>query len=83
MASSTRKPMASVSAINDRLSRLYPSSRIAMKVSRSDSGRATAGMSVSVARPRNRKITNTTRTKAIRSVACTSPTEWTIDCERS
>jgi len=35
-------------AISERLSRLYPNRRMAMKVSRSDIGSATAGISVSV-----------------------------------
>ena len=83
MASSTRNPMASVSAISDRLSRLYPNWRMAINVSRSDNGSATAGMSVSVALPRNMKITATTSTNANISVACTSATELTIVCERS
>ena len=75
--------MASVSAISERLSRLYPSSCIATNVRRSDNGRATAGISVSAARPRKRKITTTTRTKAMRSVCSTSATEVTIVRERS
>ncbi len=49
--------------------------RIAMNVISSDSGSATAGISVSVARPRNTKITITTRTNAMSSVTCTSATE--------
>ncbi len=54
-----------------------------MKVRRSESGSATAGMSVSATRPRKTKITATTRTKAITSVVVTSSTEWTIVSERS
>ena len=54
-----------------------------MNVRSSESGRATAGMSVSVTRPRNTKITSTTSTKAIRSVVCTSLTEFTMLRERS
>ena len=83
IASSTRNPMASVSAISERLSRLYPSSCIATNVRRSDNGRATAGIRVSAARPRKRKITTTTRTKAMTSVCSTSATEVTIVRERS
>ena len=75
--------MASVSAMSERLSRLYPRSFMAMKVRRSESGSATAGMSVSVARPRKRKMTSTTRTKAMTRVHCTSATELTILWERS
>ena len=65
MASSTRKPMAKVRAMSDRLSKLYPSNSIAMNVMSSESGRAIAGIKVSFARPRNMKITNTTSTKAM------------------
>ena len=83
MASSTRNPIASVSAISDRLSRLYPSMFITRKVSSSDNGSATAGISVSVARPRNRKITITTNTNAIPSVSFTSCTLFTIVSDRS
>jgi hypothetical protein len=45
---------------------------ITTNVSSSDSGSATAGMIVSAARPRKRKITSTTRTKAMTSVSWTS-----------
>ena len=45
MASSTTKPVATVSAISDRLSRLKPSRYIAPKVPISDSGTATLGTS--------------------------------------
>ncbi len=83
IASSTRNPMARVSAISDKLSRLYPSARIAMNVIRSDSGKATAGISVSVARPRKTKITITTSAKAMSSVVWTSETECTMLSERS
>ena len=65
IASSTRNPIASVRAISDRLSRLYPSTFITTNVSRIDSGSATTGMSVSVARPRKTKITITTRMNAM------------------
>jgi hypothetical protein len=50
-----QKPIASVSAISERLSRLYPSICMTMNVSSSDRGSATAGISVSVARPRKRR----------------------------
>ncbi len=83
MASSTRKPMARVSAIRVRLFRLYPSARIATNVRSSDNGSATAGIRVSRARPRKTKITRTTRVKAMSRVSCTSATELTMDRERS
>ena len=59
------------------------SAYITEKVSRSESGRATTGIKVSVARPRNAKMTRMTRTKAMKSVVCTSETECTIVNERS
>ena len=64
MASSTTKPVAMVSAIRERLSRLYPNRYITPNVEISDTGTATAG--IKVAR-RFRRNTNTTR--------ITSPTE--------
>src|SRR5438445_59720 len=50
---------------------------ITTNVSSSDNGSAIAGISVSVARPRNKKITSTTSPKAISSVAWTSFTLFT------
>src|SRR6266567_3216435 len=52
MASSTRKPMARVSAINVRLLMEKLRMYITATVSNNDIGKATAGISVSVARPR-------------------------------
>ena len=75
IASSTKNPIASVRAISDKLSRLYPKARIATKVISNDKGSATVGINVSVARPRKAKITITTRTNAISSVVSTSVTE--------
>jgi hypothetical protein len=46
MASSTTKPVAMVSAISDRLSRLKPARYMTAKVPASDTGTATLGMSV-------------------------------------
>ena len=83
MASSTRNPIANVSAISDRLSRLYPSTCIAMNVSSSDSGSAIAGINVSVARPRKMKMMNTTSANAMMSVSFTSRTLLTIVWDRS
>ena len=51
---------------------------MATNVRSSDSGSATAGIRVSAARPRNTKITITTRTKATTRVSCTSCTEATM-----
>ena len=52
IASSTRKPIASVSAISVRLLMEKLSMYITATVSSNDIGNATAGISVSVARPR-------------------------------
>jgi hypothetical protein len=52
IASSTRKPMASVRAINVRLLMEKFNMYITATVSSSDIGSATAGINVSVARPR-------------------------------
>src|SRR6266498_1391612 len=82
IASSTRNPIASVSAINDKLSRLYPRARIAINVMSNESGSATVGISVSVARPKKAKITNTTRTKAMTRVVSTSTIECYDHCGR-
>ncbi|MNL56927.1 hypothetical protein D3C87_1804510 [compost metagenome] len=46
MASSTTKPVASVRAISERLSRLKPSSRMIANVATIDAGRARLGMRV-------------------------------------
>ncbi len=83
IASSTRNPIASVKAISERLSRLYPRTCMTMKVMSRDSGSATTGISVSFTRPRKKKMTITTRTKAVNSVFCTSMAEWTMDWLRS
>ena len=54
-----------------------------MNVISSESGSATAGMSVSRARPRKTKITSTTSTNAMHRTNCTSSALLTIVCERS
>ena len=60
MASSTTKPVEMVSAISERLSRLYPSRYMTAKVPTSESGTAMPGMMVAEALRRKRKITITT-----------------------
>ena len=60
MASSTTKPVAMVSAIRERLSRLYPKRYMTAHVPMSDTGTATPG--ISVARPLRRKTNTTTMT---------------------
>ena len=56
---------------------------MAMKVIRSESGIATAGINVSAARPRKTKTTTTTSTNAMSRVSWTSRTERTIVRDRS
>ncbi len=83
MASSTTKPVAIVSAISDRLSRLKPSRYIAPNVPTSDSGTDRLGMIVPGSVRRNTKITSTTRTTARPSSNSTSETEARIVTVRS
>ena len=64
MASSTTKPTARVSAISDRLSRLYPSRYITANVPTMDIGSARLGIAVARMFRRKRKITITTRQSA-------------------
>jgi hypothetical protein len=54
-----------------------------MNVIRIDRGKATAGISVSVALPKNTKITITTTANAMSSVVRTSFTELMMESERS
>src|ERR1700743_3436136 len=58
MASSTTNPVEIVSAMSDRLSRLYPSRYITAKVPMSETGTATAGISVACTLRRKMKTTN-------------------------
>ena len=83
MASSTTKPVEIVSAISERLSRLYPHRYITAKVPMRETGTATAG--ISVARPFRRKTNTTMMTSTIESirVCCTSFTDARIVVVRS
>ena len=83
MASSTTNPVAMVNAINDRLFRLNPHRYMAAKVPISETGTATAG--ISVARPERRKTKTTRITSAteIISVCSTSSSEARMVGERS
>ena len=83
IASSTTKPTASVSAMSERLSRLYPSRYITANVPTSDIGSASAGIIVARTFRRNRKITITTRHRARKRVNFTSATDCFTVCERS
>ena len=78
MASSTTKPVAIVSAISDRLSRLKPNRYMAPKVPTSDSGTERLGMIVPGSVRRKTKMTRTTRTTARMSSNSTSATEARI-----
>ena len=75
IASSTTNPVEMVSAISDRLSRLYPSRYIAAKVPIRDSGTATLGIIVAYRFRRNRKMTMTTRKTVSSNSNSTSSTE--------
>ena len=83
MASSTTKPVAIVSAISERLSRLKPSRYIAPNVPTSDSGTDRLGMIVPRELRKNTKITITTSTMARSSSNSTSATEARIVTVRS
>src|ERR1700704_1813850 len=60
IASSTTNPVATVSAIKDKVSRLKLQRYITPKVPTSEIGTATAGIKVALHRLRNRKTTMTT-----------------------
>ena len=83
MASSTTKPTEMVSAISDRLSRLYPAIHIRPQAPSRASGTVTLGMMVAQGLRRNTKITSTTSTMVSRSVACTSSMEARMVVVRS
>jgi hypothetical protein len=75
MASSTTKPVATVSAISDRLSMLKPSRYMTPKVPISDTGTATLGMNVERQSRRKTKTTRITSRIEMISVISTSCTE--------
>src|SRR5271165_6329890 len=75
IASSTTKPTAMVSAINDRLSRLKLKTYITATVPSSASGTVTPGMMVAQALRKNTNITSTTSTMVMAKVFSTSSTE--------
>ena len=83
MASSTTNPTASVSAINDKLSRLKASAYITANVPTSDIGNASDGITVAETLRRNRKITITTNAIVSISVTFTSCTDSRIPWDRS
>ncbi len=83
MASSTTKPVATVSAIKDRLFRLKPNRYMAPRVPTSESGTDRLGIRVARALRRNTKITITTRMMASVSSNSTSCTEARMVTVRS
>ena len=83
IAASTTKPVEIVSAISDRLSRLYPSMYITANVPMSESGTATPGMMVAEKLRRKTKMTATTKTMVRISSNSTSSTEARMVVVRS
>ena len=83
IASSTTKPTESVSAISDRLSRLYPSKYITANVPTSEHGSARLGIIVAERLRRKMKMTSTTSATVIIIVSFTSCTDSRIVSARS
>src|SRR5471032_3159878 len=83
MASSTTKPVATVSAISDRLFRLKPSRYITPKVPSSDTTVATAGTKVARRLRRKALTTSTTRMMEMISVTSISCSDERIELVRS
>ena len=83
IASSTTNPVEMVSAMSVRLLRLKPGKYITPNVPISESGTATAGMSVVESLRRNRKITATTSATVRASSNWTSETDARIVIVRS
>src|SRR5690242_21005152 len=75
IASSTTNPVATVSAISDRLSSENPAAAITAKVPSNDNGTATDGITVAHKRRRNTKITAITSTTVTSKVNSTSRTD--------
>src|SRR2546423_8459475 len=83
IASSTTNPTDNVSAINERLSRLYPIKYITENVPMIENGSDRLGMTVAERFLRNKKITITTSASVMSSVSWTSLTDCRIEMERS
>ncbi len=83
MASSTTNPVATVSAISEKMLRLYPSRYMTAKVATSDTDTAATGTSVARPLRRNANTTRMTRITAMISVISTSRNEVRIVTERS
>ncbi|MDQ1277435.1 MAG: hypothetical protein QG555_475, partial [Thermodesulfobacteriota bacterium] len=65
------------------LSRVYPATYITAKVPMMEMGRARLGMTVAERLRRTRKMTRTTRIRAMRNVIWTSRTDSLMDMDRS
>ena len=83
MASSTTKPVATVSAIKVRLLTEKPAKYITANVPTSDKGTTTAGIKVADALRRKTKITMTTKAIDSNNSNCTSRTEARMVVVRS
>ena len=83
MASSTTKPVATVSAIKVRLLTEKPAKYMTAKVPTSDKGTTTAGIKVADALRRNTNITMTTKAIDNSNSNCTSRTEARMVVVRS
>ena len=83
MASSTTKPVETVRAMRERLSRLYPHKYMTPKVASKDTGAATAGMAVALPLRKNRNVTSTTRAMESARLFSTSRSEARMVSERS
>src|ERR1035437_5650330 len=83
IASSTTKPVETVSAIKERLSRLKPNRYITAKVPTSEVGTATKGINVARGLRRNRNTTRITSAIEINNVRSTVVTDALIVVVRS
>src|SRR5271165_7412104 len=83
MASSTTNPVEMVMAMSERLSSVYPNRYITANVPISETGTATAGMSVARPLRRNTNTTTMTRAMEISNVLSTSLTEARMVVVRS
>ena len=83
IASSTTKPVATVSAIKVRLLMEKPAKYMKPKVPTKDRGTTTPGMMVAAALRKNKKMTITTKATESRSSNCTSRTEARMVTVRS
>ncbi len=83
IASSTTKPTERMSAIIDRLSRLYPSMYMTANVPMIEKGSARLGMTVAHTFRRNTKMTMITSASVSAMVICTSDDDSRIVSDRS